>query len=322
LDGDFLPVEEIPVLRAVRGEIIRDMRYRVITPLGKAIVLSASACPVYDARGEIFGAVSVFRDITDLVDLERQKELVYQREHHIAEVLQRALIPEIGVDIPGCRIAAKYQSALTDEARVGGDFYDVFVLSNGHLGLVMGDVSGKGLEAAVHTAMAKYYLRAYAHVYSDPGLVMARLNASLCDSTPEGLFVTVFYGVLDPSTGLLTYANGGHDEPLHYAHEAGTAALLKVTGQAVGITDTCSYAQGVVRLSPGDVLLIYTDGVTNARHKGGFFGAEGLSAVLVENAKGSEADIVESVLNTATEFAHGNLSDDAAVLVVRYDGER
>ncbi len=218
--------------------------------------------------------------------------------------------------MPGYRIAADYKPALR-EAEVGGDFYDVFELSDGRLALVMGDVSGKGLPAAVHTAMAKYMLRAYAHEDPEPGHVLERLNRVMCDCTPDEVFITVFYGVLDPGTRVLTYANGGHDEPLLQSRSPGGSIALDVTGRAIGAFPGSCYSQRTLELAPGDVLLIYTDGITDARNEGRFFGRDGLSEVLAANAEGSEEFIVGAVLAAASDVAAGQLHDDAAVVVVK-----
>lgn len=316
LNGELLEVEQYPVVRALRGESMRDVRYKVVAPSGKEIILSVSASPVRDSEGRIVGATSVFRDASETVALERHRTELYEREHHIADVLQRALIPQVSLDVPGYRIAADYKPALR-EAEVGGDFYDVFELSDGRVALVMGDVSGKGLPAAVHTAMAKYMLRAYAHEDPEPGHVLERLNRVMCDCTPDEVFITVFYGILDPGTRILTYANGGHDEPLLQSRSLGGSIALDVTGRAIGAFPGSCYSQRTLELAPGDVLLIYTDGVTDARSEGRFFGRDGLSEVLAANAEGSEEFIVGAVLAAASDVAAGQLHDDAAVVVVK-----
>ena len=263
------------------------------------------------------------RDVTrrrraekELAEARDTLQRLYDREHHIADVLQRAMVPEVRIEIPGYGLAARYEPAL-DEAAVGGDFYDVFELPDGRTGLVVGDVSGKGLKAAVHTAAAKYMLRAFAHESPDPAYVMNHLNAAMFDYTAEDAFVTVFYGVLDAKTHTLVYASGGHEPPLSYKKDIRWVLPLDVTGRAIGMFRESSYAKATLTLAPGDVLLVYTDGITDARTGDKFLGPEGLTEVLLANADRDEHGIVEAIFEAASKASEGKLRDDAAVLVLK-----
>ncbi|MEN6371870.1 MAG: SpoIIE family protein phosphatase [Armatimonadota bacterium] len=243
-------------------------------------------------------------------------ETAYEREHLIADTFQRALITDVARDLPSLSIDGKYLPALK-EAEIGGDFYDVFDLTDGKLAIVVGDVSGKGLRAAVHMSTAKNMLRAYAHEDPDPCYVIERLNQAMCTYTPENLFVTIFYGVLDPIKRTLVYSNAGHDEPVLYRRSSNSVIALDVTGRAVGIIRQSGYDTGYLRLEPGDILLIYTDGITDARNNGHFFGIEGVSRTLIENADKNERDIADAVFDAASKVASGDLRDDAAVLLIK-----
>ena len=263
------------------------------------------------------------RDVTkrrraekELAEARDILQALYDREHRIADVLQRAMVPEVRIDIPGYGLAARYEPAL-EEAAVGGDFYDVFELSDGRVALVVGDVSGKGLKAAVHTAAAKYMLRAFAHENPDPAHVMNRLNAAMSDYAGEEAFVTVFYGVLEAGTHTLVYANGGHEQPLFYNQGIRWVLPLDVTGAAVGIFRESSYTVATLTLAPDDILLVYTDGITDARTGDQFLGAEGLTEVLMANADRDEQGIVDAVFEAASKASEGKLHDDAAVLVLK-----
>jgi len=275
-----------------------------------------SLIPIKDAEGKVAALVLTLGDVTDRIRAQEQLRESYERERVISETLQKSLLPPVNLAVEGFSIVARYQPALK-EAEVGGDFYDVFRLSDGRLALVMGDVSGKGLEAAVHTAMARYMLRAYAHESSEPGYVLERLNEAMCDYMPEELFVTIFCAVLDPAARTLTYANAGHDEPLLYKHELGCAERLEATGRASGVLQGGSYSERTINLSPGDILLLYTDGITDARGGGRFFGINGLAEVLAANADQSEERIVEAIYEAASNLADGDLRDDAAVLILK-----
>ncbi|HUV05763.1 MAG TPA: SpoIIE family protein phosphatase [Armatimonadota bacterium] len=275
-----------------------------------------SLVPIKDAGGKVAALVLTLANITDHVRAAQQLRDSYERERRIAETLQKSLLPSVEVEVEGFSLAARYRAAL-EEAEVGGDFYDVFRLGDRRLALVIGDVSGKGLGAAVHTAMARYMLRAYAHESAEPGRVLQQLNEAMCTHVPEELFVTIFYGVLDTAARTLTYANAGHDEPLLYDCEGGCTARLEVTGPASGVIPGGAYAERTIELSPGDVLLLYTDGITDARSGLHFFGIDGLAEILAANSSRSESCIVDAVYQAAIELGEGDLGDDAAVLVLK-----
>lgn len=276
----------------------------------------------WTSEGETF-FTGVIRDITErkhteqvLAEAREALEVAYKREHRIADTLQRALIPDVRVSLTGYEVVARYQPALL-EAEVGGDFYDVFTLNDGRIAMAMGDVSGKGLQAAVHTAMAKYMLRAYAYDDPDPCHVLTRLNEAMCCSTPDDLFVTVFYGVLDQTQHTFVYGSAGHDGPLVYSPSASGVIPLDSTGCVCGMFPGAHYGHGSLKLSGGDVLLIYTDGITEARSSGRLFGADGLAEVLAISARGDHRDITDAVFEAAIAFGGGALRDDAAVLVLK-----
>ena len=129
---------------------------------------------------------------------------------------------------------------------------------------MIADVAGKGLKAAVYTAMTKYMLRAYALEESAPELVLARLNEALSACTPTEVFVTLIYGILNAEEGTFTYASAGHEHPIHYSMSARAGTMLDVTGRALALLQGSSYTTQTVLIDRGDVLLLYTDGVTDA----------------------------------------------------------
>lgn len=308
---------DYPLARALsKGEVVQDEEWTVQRLDGTKVVTLGSATPVKDKMGKLLAGVAVFRDITAIKESQSKLQKAYEREHRIAHVLQEAMLPTVNQDLPGLGIVAAYYPALKD-SQVGGDFYDVFNLPDGRLAIVMGDVSGKGLDAAVHTAMAKYMLRAYAHQNPNPCSVMDMLNQAICDYTPTELFVTIFYGVIDPSARTLTYVDAGHDQPLLYNQASRSVVPLEVTGSAIGVVSDADYSQCQVQLAQGDVLLLYTDGISDARLNGQFFGIDHISEVLKDNADNDEYVITDRVFEAAQRFADGDLRDDAAVLVMK-----
>ncbi len=246
-------------------------------------------------------------------------QAAHDKQRDIAETMQASLLPTVPPRVGVIEFAHKYQAAL-EEALIGGDFYDLFSLGGPRLGLVLADVSGKGLKAAVQTAMLKYTLRGFAFEAPDnPGQVLARVNDVLCSpmSSHDG-FVTLFYGVLDTDTGALVYSSAGHEPPLHRTLATGLAVPLPAgDGLALGVMPGGTYAECRAALAPGDLLLLYTDGLTEARAEGGaFLELDGLAALLP--AADVPADTAVTDLYAAvTKFAANVRRDDVAILALR-----
>ena len=246
-------------------------------------------------------------------------QAAHDKQRDIAETMQSSLLPTVPARLGTVEFAHKYQAAL-EEALIGGDFYDLFSLGGPLLGLVLADVSGKGLKAAVQTAMLKYTLRGFAQENpTRPGAVLARVNDVLCSpmSSHDG-FVTLFYGVLNTDTGDLVYASAGHEPPLHRALKTGLALPLPAgDGLALGVLPGCPYSECRITLAPGDLLLLYTDGLTEARAEdGSFLGLDGLAALLPAADVAAEA-AVAAIYDAVTKFAANVRRDDVAMLALR-----
>ncbi|MGB9619844.1 MAG: PAS domain-containing protein, partial [Armatimonadota bacterium] len=201
LDQNGVPVDRRSDV-ITRSLLRRTHRDRVITcrsPGGPTMTLSINTALLRDARGKTCGVIIAASDITAHERAKEEIREIYRREHAVAEKLQASFMLDQCPPTPGFELAHTYHAAL-DEALVGGDFYDVFPLSEGKLALVIADVAGKGLNAAVYTAMTKYMLRAYALERPAPDLVLTRLNEALAACTPTELFVTLIYGILDCTT--------------------------------------------------------------------------------------------------------------------------
>jgi PAS domain S-box-containing protein len=262
------------------------------------------------------GYVNLYgQDITDRVDFERQKEELYEREHHIADVLQKALVPDTVYDIPGCDIAVRYEAALK-EAEVGGDFYDIFDLGDNKIGLLIGDVAGKGLAAAIQVAAARHSVRSYAYIDPRPERVMTLANNALCKDPQQGItMLTAFFAVLDLELGVMTYANGGHETPVLRRSDGGVEELA-VEGRALGVMADYEYPDRGVILTPGDLVTMVTDGVTEARpNSNDLFGLERMKSFLSGKRARSAAELADGLLAAAKTHAGGDLRDDAAILV-------
>lgn len=242
---------------------------------------------------------------------------LYEREHHVALTFQQSLLPAAPPPMEQYQVVGRYYPA-THGLEVGGDFYDYTLLDGGRLSVVIADVSGKGIEAAMHTAMGKYFLRAYLAENPEPASALSRANDALTRFLPETYFITVFCGVLDPTTGEFVYASGGH-EPQILLHRDGRSELLNPTGKLLGVLHGETYGANQTHLDPGGTLVLYTDGLSDARRDGEFFGIEGIERVLRAHHLDPPERIVEALRDAATEFQGSPLKDDAALVVIRRD---
>ena len=186
----------------------------------------------------------------------------YEQEHLVAELLQRAVLPEQLPEPPALDLAARYLPA-GPGVEVGGDWYDAFVLDDGGVGLVIGDVAGHDIAAASSMAQLRNALRAYALEGASPAVVLTRLNHLLCRSD-DPLFATVIFGVLSPDRTRFRWANAGHP-PMAIVHRDGTTVLTRPRGLVLGVRSDLDYPEGDVAVSPHDLLVLYTDGLIERR---------------------------------------------------------
>jgi serine phosphatase RsbU (regulator of sigma subunit) len=256
------------------------------------------------------------RAVANMAAVAIRLSQAYEHERNIAMTLQAGLGPTVAARLLNFDIGHGYHPAL-QEAQVGGDIYDSFSLPDGRVALLMADVSGKGLMAAVQTTMLKNMLRAIAFEDPNPVSVFGRLNRALNYFTDPELFVTAFYGVLCPTTGRLTYCNAGHDCPVLFSAEEGFCTALDTTGIALGMDARSAYVSRQVDLGPGDVLLLYTDGVTECRRDAEFFGRARLEDLLAQLARSKPNRIVSSIYAAVRTYSEGDLHDDIALLVVK-----
>jgi sigma-B regulation protein RsbU (phosphoserine phosphatase) len=255
----------------------------------------------------------------ELLRARREAEHERERFQRLATTLQRTLLPPVLPEVPGLEVAASYHVASADQ--VGGDFYDLFPLSGGEWGFFLGDVCGKGAPAAVLTSLARYTLRAAATYDPDPIEVLRNLNTVLrheySDDDPR--YCTVTFGVLRPQDGgyHVTLAGGGHP-PALLLRADGTADYQDTPGgQLVGILPNARFATVTRRLGPGDTLLLYTDGLTEARTEpaGTRFEEEALAEFATELAPTTASEAIAAVGVLLEGFGDG-LDDDAAVLAL------
>jgi sigma-B regulation protein RsbU (phosphoserine phosphatase) len=253
-----------------------------------------------------------------------QEEARVQRQLQLAADVQRRMLPRGAPSAPRLDLAARYVPSF----ELGGDFYD-FLELNGHVGIVVGDVVGKGIAAALFMAAVRASLRAHAQQVYDLDEVVARVNTALCRDTRDNEFASVWYGVIDPAKLRLTYCSAGHEPtiivrvPKHRPPTNADVDELSVGGMVVGIDPSQRYQRAVFDLQPRDVLVAYTDGVTDATNfDGQRFGRkrikESILKALTENANATSAEIVERLLWEIRQFAGlSPRQDDRSIVVVR-----
>lgn len=234
-----------------------------------------------------------------------------------ARALQLAILP---ADFParsGYVGAARMLAATT----MCGDFYDFIELPDGQIGLVMADVSGHGVPAAFFMAVARTSLRDVAAQYTDPGICLAHTNDALCAQNPMDLFVTVFYCVLDPASGLLRYANGGHNPPYLRRADGSVETLDGAGALVLGVMPQVAFPNHSVTLRPGDRVVLYTDGVTEACNGSDeAYGAERLVGLIGADGGAAPAALVDRVCRSVTDFT-GPVpqADDITVAVLAWE---
>jgi PAS domain S-box-containing protein len=331
---------------------------------GTSFPVEFSTAPITQ-DGQPVGAVLVFRDITERLEAERERERLLVKEQELGEELaaaneelqaqnedlaaqhaelavrneelkaaheeaarlleqQRALfyrlqqaLLDIPAQLPGVGFGHLYRSA-TEEAQIGGDFYDVFSAKNGRIALLIGDVSGHGIEAARIATLVKDTVRAFAQQFSRPHLVLGHTNRLLREKKLPG-FVTAFLGLLDTESGALTYSSAGHPPPLLKVN--GSLSLLESVGPPLGVFADARHVDREVQIVDGGLILLYTDGITEVRRGNVFFGEDGLGKALLRLSDVPVETLPSLLLDHALKFSDGRLEDDVAVMAVSYLGK-
>jgi len=341
--GDFFDDEQAPtsmqVLNSSKHEpfLVENIASssEVNQRFGKAAGFAAWAVYPLIVRGVMVGAMSVFfseshvfteveRDflyrVVFAVSLAEENSRLYGAEHRVAETLQTALLalPE---HVPGIKSAHMYRSA-TEEARVGGDFYDLFELEDRRVGITIGDIAGHGIDAAVLTSLVKNVIRVQATQEGRaPDEVMARASEILYDNSATEVFATVFFGVLHLDDGLLEYCSAGHTTGALIRPDGGVRKL-PAGSPLIGAFAHQEFALSSETVGADDLLFLYTDGLTEARRDGELFGEERLFELLERERGGSPSETLEHVVNAVLAFSGGRLSDDVAVLAVQRNQDR
>jgi len=259
-----------------------------------------------------------FRRLAQQIILKR----VQHDEMANAALIQRAMLPPpLPADSCGGRV--ELHAEMQPAREVGGDFYDFFVIDRDRLGLAIGDISGKGVPASLFLAITRTVIRLVARAHDDLATGIGRANELLSAENASSMFATVFYGVLDCATGALTYCNCGHNPPM-VVRADGRSEPLAGTGLPLAMLPEATYAQRSITLAPGDRIVLYTDGVSEAHNADDVeFGDARLAAAIKEFRGGSARELVEGILHRVAEFSQGvPQSDDRACLALVYAPRR
>jgi serine phosphatase RsbU (regulator of sigma subunit) len=239
---------------------------------------------------------------------------LYEQQKAFADAMQRSLLPDYEPEIEGLDVGAVYAASARVES--GGDVYDFMVLEDGALAVALGDVTGHGVDAAADMAMVKFTFRSLVRRYPEPGAFLAAVNEVVLEEVELGKFVTMIYMKVDPARTELACASAGHPRP-RLIRADGTVESLPVGGLALGIVGNQSYEEIRIPYAPGDAVVLYTDGVIEARRDRELYGTPRLDDFLRRHVHLGARELADAVLADCREFAGGPLFDDCAVVVVR-----
>ena len=278
--------------------------------------LWTKASPLYDSQGTITGAIETIRDVTDLKrtqqNLERSKA-----ELHIAAEIQKSFIPQRIPIVSDFNLAAVTMPAM----EVGGDFYDFISLPEDRQGLMIADVAGKGVPAALFMALSRTIVRANAAHKLQICDVLRETNNMIAADTTAGMFVTLIYGILNGANHTLSYSNAGHLAPLIYRSDDCKCIEHKSTGMALGVIDGQEYEEYLIQFSPGDIAVFYTDGVTEVvNSKNAMYGINRLSNVVASSCRLTAEEIINKILEDISGFSGSQKQyDDITLMVLKSD---
>jgi sigma-B regulation protein RsbU (phosphoserine phosphatase) len=305
--------------------VIHGLETRMASGDHHVIDLSLSAAPLPDASGRASGILIMAEDITErkrvleaLHAAQEETRRALGRERRIAERFQAALLPDQYAAVPGYAIAHTYRPALI-EADVGGDFYNIFPMDDRYLCLVIGDVGGKGLDAAVVGARMQHGISALAlHEKGHPDVILDGIRQTFTAVGEPDRLATLFLAILDRETGRLDYASAGHEPALVWrARERRVEQLTSHDSALISMT-TAPYHCHEAVLTPGDILVLYTDGLVDPHRPGDpdLFGVERVAATLAAHHAEGPPAILNTLYDAAAAHSAGNLRDDIALIAI------
>jgi serine phosphatase RsbU (regulator of sigma subunit) len=256
------------------------------------------------------GAMTVSAQAALAIDNAR----LYQQQKDFSETMQRSLLPRALPAVPGLDVGHVYQSSARVD--VGGDVYDFLALDHGRLAVVIGDVLGKGIQAAADMAMAKFSFRALSRTHPEPSDFLANANEVVIEEIESGKFITMLYVTVDPASGEVASACAGHP-PMRLVTADGKVTTVEAGGLALGIEPGQRYPTERVTLAPGSAVVLYTDGVVEARRNGELYGEGRLDSLLASRRHLGAQDLARAILADCRAFSGGDLADDCAIVILK-----
>lgn len=287
----------------------------------QGLLLDAVLPIMTSSAAYVFGTGYLYYEAEDERNRGRAALHRIAREMEAAAQIQRTFLPKESPSGPMDH-AFEVFAIMQPAKEVGGDFYDYFLIGDSKLAVAIGDVSGKGVPAALFMSVSRTVLRAIAFEGGEPGAVLSKVNDILARDNTETMFVTLFYAVLDLQSGVLTFSSAGHDDALLLSRMA-SAEALGFMGPAIGLVDSVAYPTAARTLASGDTLLLLTDGITEAFNADGHvFTSERVVKTLVEQPHTSASDMVRFLSDEVTRFSAGTeQSDDITCVALRYKGQ-
>ena len=322
------PEDFIEQFQTLRDDPTVELRMDVEQLIPTRRKLSLYSRPTFDEDGTLVGRIDVFADITESVRRAAEVERLLEQARRTAENYQRGLLPDTVPSLPRVSIVAHYVPAAGPRA-ICGDFYDFVQLADGRMAFVLGDVVGIGPKAASDAALTRYTLRSLARSESDPGALLEQLNQHLFPQCGSDRFVRLLVAVLDPERAVLTYSNAGHVPPVLYRMKSSRVEWLEEGGLVLGVDRAATYNSGTLELDPGDMLIMYTDGVTEASRGGRPFGQGKFKDLIELYGVGTPGELAQALRRSVEawvaidpdkpvpEGTLGELRDDIAILVAQ-----
>ncbi|MBD3184994.1 SpoIIE family protein phosphatase [Candidatus Poribacteria bacterium] len=347
LSQDYINKGSVFVWKGLYKEVIMEGKVAVVTDVAKDKRFEYTKKAVQEGiksmlsvalqiRNEPIGALSVYTDRYYLFSRDQirifkgianeaasviEKAMLYEermenqrieQELSAAAKIQANLMPQETPQLPLCKIAARNVPSRT----IGGDFYDFIIFDQQHLGLVIADVAGKGIPGAILMASTRASLRAYVEDPHKVSEVITRLNNVMCRDTRPEQFVSLFYGILDIPERVFTYVNAGHNPPILLRDKQETN--LDKGGPILGVLPDATYMEESIQLLTQDIIIFYTDGITEAERDDEQFGTERLKECVIKNATKAANKIVENILNEVSEFnVNSPQVDDRTIIILK-----
>ena len=275
-----------------------------------AMVVDQGSRPTRFTEHEIDVVMGIANQAAAAIEAGNKKRLEY--ELGLARQIQKSFLPEACPNIPGYQICSMWQTA----REVSGDFYDFVALPGGRFAITIADVSDKGIAAAMFMALSRTILRTMTIGKHSPREAVERANDVILADARSDMFVTVFHAELDPSQNRFTYVNAGHNPPLFYHATYGDLTTLKGHGIALGVLPSITLGEHAIQIEPGDLLLMYTDGVTDAiNEREEEFGDERLADLVVANADKSADELIDEIKRAVTEYAGEHVYYDDLTMI-------